>query len=84
MYTDSTGRGAAAAERFHALFAHLAADLDRDLDVLSGALDAMAQHRLLGLRVPERWGGGALGPLGFWLFSEGAAHTSGALAFLQV
>ncbi|MEO7454253.1 MAG: acyl-CoA dehydrogenase family protein [Fimbriimonadales bacterium] len=60
-----------------------AGDIDIDREALGRALDAMAERNLLGLRVPEEYGGKGLAEKDFRRFQEACARVSGCLAFLQ-
>jgi len=68
---------------FQESVAPLADELDREPAALQTALTGLANLGLMGLRIPERWGGRGANELAFFNFQELAAKASGALAFLQ-
>jgi alkylation response protein AidB-like acyl-CoA dehydrogenase len=57
--------------------------LDRQPEALKIALQGMGDRALLGLRIPQRWGGAELREIDFRHFQMMVARYSGALAFLQ-
>ncbi|MFB2892816.1 cyclase family protein [Aerosakkonemataceae cyanobacterium BLCC-F50] len=60
-----------------------AAVIDYDSQALQKALNGLAELGLLGLRIPQEWGGLAVNQQTFDDFQELVARYSGALAFLQ-
>jgi len=60
-----------------------AGQIDQDLGALKLALEEMGDRGLLGLRIPEDWGGAGLPTVEFRRFQEASARASGALAFLE-
>ncbi len=63
--------------------APLAARIDAEPEALRGAFKGLGERSLLGLRVPEIWGGAGASDRAFHAFQEMLARYSGALAFLQ-
>jgi alkylation response protein AidB-like acyl-CoA dehydrogenase len=61
-----------------------AAQLDTDPKALKEAFYLLGKHHLLGLRVPETWGGQNWTAQAVYEFIEQLARYSGALAFLQI
>jgi len=57
--------------------------IDRCSKSLEAAFNGLGELGVLGLRVPQRWGGPQLDAETFNLFQELIARYSGALAFLQ-
>jgi alkylation response protein AidB-like acyl-CoA dehydrogenase len=60
-----------------------AGEIDQNVGTLKRALKEMGDRGLLGLRIPEEWGGAGLPTLEFRRFQEASAQASGALAFLE-
>lgn len=60
-----------------------AALLDADSEALRTAFKELGERALLGLRVPETWGGAGASDRVFRTFQEMVSRYSGALAFLQ-
>ncbi|XWK87506.1 MAG: cyclase family protein [Phormidium sp.] len=60
-----------------------AAIIDSDSQVLQKALNGLGELGLLGLRIPQEWGGLAVKQQTFDDYQELVARYSGALAFLQ-
>ncbi len=60
-----------------------AALLDRDTKALKQAFQGMGDRGLLGLNVPQQWGGKGVSELTYRRFQILVARYSGALAFLQ-
>ncbi|NET35015.1 MAG: acyl-CoA/acyl-ACP dehydrogenase [Cyanothece sp. SIO1E1] len=60
-----------------------AESMDWDSEVLFAALQGLGERSLLGLRVPQQFGGAAVSPETFQTFQLLVARYSGALAFLQ-
>ncbi|MBE9225146.1 cyclase family protein [Phormidium sp. LEGE 05292] len=60
-----------------------AAVIDYDSQALQKALNGLAELGLLGLRIPQEWGGLAVNQETFDDYQELIARYSGALAFLQ-
>ncbi|MFB2839571.1 cyclase family protein [Floridanema evergladense] len=60
-----------------------AAAIDYDFQELQKALNGLAELGLLGLRIPQEWGGLAVNQDTFDDYQELVARYSGALAFLQ-
>lgn len=58
-------------------------EIDTNPDVLLKALKGLGNLGLLGLRVPQKWGGYGVSDATFASFQELVARYSGALAFLQ-
>ena len=63
--------------------APLAAKIDENPEALKEALQGMASHSLLALRVPQVWGGAQVSEVIFRHFQQLVPRYSGALAFLQ-
>ncbi|HIK27615.1 MAG: acyl-CoA dehydrogenase family protein [Oscillatoriaceae bacterium SKW80] len=63
--------------------APIAARLDADQNALQNAFKELGARGLLGLRVPEKWGGAGVSACVNSAFQEMVARYSGALAFLQ-
>ena len=57
--------------------------LDQDAKALCEAMIQLGEMQLLGLQVPQEWGGQGLDELTFRQFQELVSRYSGALAFLQ-
>lgn len=57
--------------------------IDRSVEALQQAFQALGQQEWLGLKVPTQWGGSGVSPVQFQQFQELLAQYSGALAFLQ-
>ncbi|MCW6036755.1 hypothetical protein K4A83_10845 [Spirulina subsalsa FACHB-351] len=57
--------------------------LEQDPSALSQAIQILGRHKLLALRVPQRYGGRELGDLDWFCYQEAIAHYSGTLAFVQ-
>lgn len=60
-----------------------AMQIDQSPESLFQALQRLGNQELLGLRVPQAWGGRDLDELTFRQFQEQVSRYSGALAFLQ-
>src|SRR3712207_3078600 len=60
-----------------------AAAIEDSSEKLGVALRELGKHSLLGLRVPQGWGGAGVNEATFRCFQELLARYSGALAFLQ-
>ena len=60
-----------------------AAVIDYDSEALQKALNGLAELGLLGLRIPQEWGGLSVNQQTFDDYQELVARYSGALAFLQ-
>ncbi|KAI9130483.1 acyl-CoA dehydrogenase family protein [Acaryochloris sp. CCMEE 5410] len=60
-----------------------AIQIDQGSESLFQALQSLGTQGLLGLRVPQEWGGQDLDELTFRQFQEQVSRYSGALAFLQ-
>jgi alkylation response protein AidB-like acyl-CoA dehydrogenase len=60
-----------------------ATEIDHDTNALQQALKGLAELGLLGLRIPQEWGGFEVSQETFDDFQELVARYSGALAFLQ-
>lgn len=60
-----------------------AAEIDCNSQALQVALAELGKQALLGLRIPQQWGGAAVDETAFRNFQEMMARYSGALAFLQ-
>lgn len=63
--------------------APLASEIDRDPEVLREALKGMGDRSLLGLKIPQRWGGAQASEATSRYFQQLVPRYSGALAFLQ-
>ncbi|UBF24617.1 acyl-CoA/acyl-ACP dehydrogenase [Kovacikia minuta CCNUW1] len=63
--------------------APFAAVIDNDPEALRSALQELGNASLLGLRIPQHWGGAEVDGITFRFFQEIVARCSGALAFLQ-
>jgi len=57
--------------------------IDGDSEALKKALAGLENRSLLGLRVPQKWGGADISPEAFYEYQELTARYSGALSFLQ-
>jgi alkylation response protein AidB-like acyl-CoA dehydrogenase len=72
------------AEMFlHSVVALISESIDHDSQQLFSTFSGLGNHALLGLRIPQRWGGAAVTEPVFCYFQELVARYSGALAFLQ-
>lgn len=60
-----------------------AMQLDQSAELLFQALRELGNRNLLGLKIPQQWGGQDLDELTFRQFQEQVSRYSGALAFLQ-
>ena len=60
-----------------------ATELDRDPAALRDAFQLLGNQGLLGLKVPQDWGGRGWTPNDIARYTEQVARYSGALAFLQ-
>jgi len=63
--------------------APLACEIDSNPEVLRGSLKGLGDRFLLGLRVPESWGGAPVTEEAYSYFQQLVSRYSGALAFLQ-
>lgn len=57
--------------------------IDSDSEALKTAILGLENRSLLGLRVPQKWGGAGIPPELFYEYQELTARYSGALSFLQ-
>lgn len=60
-----------------------AQEIDRDPEMVRWALKGLCERNLMGLRIPQAYGGPEIGEEAFRHFQEACARYSGTLSFLQ-
>jgi len=80
---ESQGLLNTAQSYFQESVAPVASEIDENPEALKAALQGMSSRSLLGLQVPQAWGGAGVSELTLRQFQQLVPRYSGALAFLQ-